>query len=60
MRARQRRDRGSVSVWVVIFAFTTMILVIVVSGSVWIMHNATSNMEHAMAPTSSEGVIPQK
>jgi heme/copper-type cytochrome/quinol oxidase subunit 4 len=45
---------------VVAFAFTVMILVIVVSGSVWIMHNATSNMEHAMAPTSSEGIIPQK
>jgi cytochrome o ubiquinol oxidase operon protein cyoD len=54
-------DRSAEQRWnVVAFAFTTMILVIVVSGSVWIMHNATSNMEHAMAPTSSEGVIPQK
>ncbi len=54
-------DRSAEQRWnVVAFAFTVMILVIVVSGSVWIMHNATSNMEHAMAPTSSEGVIPQK
>ncbi len=55
-------DRSAEQRWnVVAFAFTTMILVIVVSGSVWIMHNATSNMEHAMsAPTSAEGVIPQK
>ncbi len=54
-------DRSAEQRWnVVAFAFTAMILVIVVSGSVWIMHNATTNMEHAMAPTSSEGVIPQK
>jgi cytochrome o ubiquinol oxidase operon protein cyoD len=54
-------DRSAEQRWnVVAFAFTAMILVIVVSGSIWIMHNATSNMEHAMAPTSSEGVIPQK
>jgi len=55
-------DRSAEQRWnVVAFAFTVMILVIVVSGSVWIMHNATSNMEHAMtAPTRSEGVIPQK
>jgi cytochrome o ubiquinol oxidase operon protein cyoD len=55
-------DRSAEQRWnVVAFAFTVMILVIVVSGSVWIMHNATSNMEHAMqAPTSSEGVIPQQ
>ncbi|MBC7663247.1 MAG: hypothetical protein H7276_05500, partial [Caulobacter sp.] len=45
---------------VLAFAFTALILVIVVAGSVWIMHNATSNMEHSMAPTSSEGVIPQR
>ena len=54
-------DRSAEQRWnVVAFAFTVMILVIVVSGSVWIMHNATSNMEHSMAPTSAEGVIPQK
>ena len=54
-------DRSAEQRWnVVAFAFTVMILVIVVSGSVWIMHNATTNMEHAMTPTSSEGVIPQK
>lgn len=54
-------DRSAEQRWnVVAFAFTVMILVIVVSGSVWIMHNATSNMEHAMTPTSSEGIIPQK
>jgi cytochrome o ubiquinol oxidase operon protein cyoD len=54
-------DRSAEQRWnVVAFAFTVMILVIVVSGSVWIMHNATSNMEHAMqVPTGSEGVIPQ-
>ena len=54
-------DRSAEQRWnVVAFSFTVMILVIVVSGSIWIMHNATTNMEHAMAPTSSEGVIPQK
>ena len=54
-------DRSAEQRWnVVAFAFTMMILVIVVSGSVWIMHNATGNMEHAMQATSSEGVIPQK
>ena len=54
-------DRSAEQRWnVLAFSFTVMILAIVVSGSVWIMHNATSNMEHAMAPTSSEGVIPQK
>ena len=54
-------DRSAEQRWnVLAFAFTILILVIVVSGSVWIMHNATSNMEHAMAPTSSEGIIPQK
>ena len=54
-------DRSAEQRWnVVAFSFTILILVIVVAGSVWIMHNATTNMEHAMAPTSSEGVIPQK
>src|SRR5471032_575241 len=54
-------DRSAEQRWnVVAFAFTVMILVIVVSGSVWIMHNATTNMAHGMAATSSEGVIPQK
>jgi len=54
-------DRSAEQRWnVVAFAFTTMILLIVVSGSVWIMHNATTNMAHSMAPTSAEGVIPQK
>ena len=53
-------DRSAEQRWnVVAFAFTTMILVIVVSGSVWIMHNATSNMEHAMAPGGAESIIPQ-
>ena len=54
-------DRSAEQRWnVLAFAFTILILVIVVAGSIWIMHNATTNMEHAMAPTSSEGVIPQK
>ena len=54
-------DRSAEQRWnVLAFSFTVMILAIVVSGSIWIMHNATTNMEHAMAPTSSEGVIPQK
>ena len=54
-------DRSAEQRWnVVAFAFTVMILAIVVTGSIWIMHNATSNMEHAMSATSSEGVIPQK
>jgi cytochrome o ubiquinol oxidase subunit IV len=54
-------DRSAEQRWnVVAFAFTVMILVIVVSGSVWIMHNATTNMAHDMGATSSEGVIPQK
>jgi cytochrome o ubiquinol oxidase operon protein cyoD len=54
-------DRSAEQRWnVLAFSFTVMILAIVVAGSIWIMHNATSNMEHNMAPTSSEGVIPQK
>jgi len=54
-------DRSAEQRWnVVAFSFTTLILVIVVAGSIWIMHNATTNMEHAMRATSSEGVIPQK
>ena len=54
-------DRSAEQRWnVLAFAFTALILAIVVAGSIWIMHNATTNMEHAMAPTSSEGVIPQK
>jgi cytochrome o ubiquinol oxidase subunit IV len=53
-------DRSAEQRWnVVAFAFTVMILVIVVSGSVWIMHNATSNMAHDM-PMGSEAIIPQK
>ena len=53
-------DRSAEQRWnVVAFAFTVMILVIVVSGSVWIMHNATSNMEHAMANGGPESIIPQ-
>ena len=57
-------DRSAEQRWnVVAFSFTVMILVIVVSGSVWIMHNATTNMAHEdmnMPATSSEGIIPQK
>ncbi len=54
-------DRSAEQRWnVLAFAFTILILVIVVAGSVWIMHNATTNMEHSMAPTSSEGIVPQK
>jgi cytochrome o ubiquinol oxidase operon protein cyoD len=54
-------DRSAEQRWnVVAFAFTLMILVIVVAGSIWIMHNATSNMEHRMQSTGSEGYIPQK
>jgi cytochrome o ubiquinol oxidase operon protein cyoD len=53
-------DRSAEQRWnVLAFGFTVMILVIVVSGSVWIMHNATSNMEHAMSP-GSEAIIPQR
>ena len=54
-------DRSAEQRWnVLAFSFTVMILAIVVAGSIWIMHNATANMEHNMAPTSSEGIIPQK
>jgi len=54
-------DRSAEQRWnVLAFSFTTLILAIVVAGSIWIMHNATTNMEHAMGATSSEGVIPQK
>ena len=45
---------------VVAFSFTLVILVIVVAGSIWIMHNATSNMAHDMQPTGPEAYIPQK
>ena len=54
-------DRSAEQRWnVLAFAFTILILVIVVAGSVWIMHNATTNMEHSMAPTSAEGIVPQR
>ena len=54
-------DRSAEQRWnVLAFSFTILILAIVVAGSVWIMHNATTNMEHSMAPTSSEGIVPQK
>ena len=55
-------DRSAEQRWnVLAFSFTVLILAIVVAGSVWIMHNATSNMAHeGMTPTSAEGVIPQK
>jgi cytochrome o ubiquinol oxidase operon protein cyoD len=43
---------------VVAFAFTLMIALIVVSGSVWIMFHATSNMERHM--NDSEAVVPQR
>ena len=53
-------DRSAEQRWnVVAFAFTVMILVIVVSGSVWIMHNATANMANGMS-MGSEGVVPQR
>ena len=53
-------DRSAEQRWnVVAFAFTVMILVIVVSGSVWIMHNANANMEPTMMQ-GSEGIIPQR
>lgn len=53
-------DRSAEQRWnVTAFAFTLMILFIVVTGSVWIMHNATSNMEHAMN-MGAEAVLPQK
>jgi cytochrome o ubiquinol oxidase operon protein cyoD len=53
-------DRSAEQRWnVVAFAFTVLILVIVVSGSVWIMHNATANMAHGMS-LGSEAVVPQR
>lgn len=54
-------DRSAEQRWnVLAFSFTILILAIVVAGSVWIMHNATSNMEHAMTNSSAEAVIPQR
>jgi cytochrome o ubiquinol oxidase operon protein cyoD len=54
-------DRSAEQRWnVLAFAFTVMILAIVVAGSIWIMHSARINMEHAMAPTSAEGIVPYK
>ena len=54
-------DRSAEQRWnVLAFSFTVMILAIVVAGSIWIMHNATTNMAHEMVPTSAEGVIPQR
>jgi cytochrome o ubiquinol oxidase operon protein cyoD len=51
-------DRSAEQRWnVVAFAFTVMILVIVVSGSVWIMHNANNNMAHG-ENMGAEGTIP--
>ena len=42
---------------VVAFAFTLLITLIVVSGSVWIMFHATANMERHM--NDSEAAVPQ-
>ena len=55
-------DRSAEQRWnVVAFAFTILILAIVVAGSVWIMHNATANMAHGpMRPMGQEAVIPQR
>jgi cytochrome o ubiquinol oxidase operon protein cyoD len=55
-------DRSAEQRWnVVAFAFTILILAIVVAGSVWIMHNATTNMAHGpMRPMGQEAVIPQR
>ena len=54
-------DRSAEQRWnVLAFSFTVMILAIVVAGSIWIMHSARINMEHAMAPTSAEGIVPFK
>ena len=51
-------DRSAEQRWnVVAFTFTVFMLAIVVAGSVWIMHNATSNMEHHM---DSEAIVPQR
>ena len=51
-------DRSSEQRWnVVAFGFTVFMLAIVVAGSIWIMHNATSNMEHHM---DSEAIVPQR
>ena len=51
-------DRSAEQRWnVVAFAFTVFMLAIVVIGSIWIMHNATSNMEHHM---DSEAIVPQR
>lgn len=55
-------DRSAEQRWnVVAFGFTLLILVIVVAGSIWIMHNATSNMERAMTNNGgSDAIIPQR
>jgi cytochrome o ubiquinol oxidase operon protein cyoD len=39
------------------FAFTVLITAIMISGSVWIMHHLTTNMQHRM---DNEAVIPQR
>jgi cytochrome o ubiquinol oxidase subunit IV len=53
-------DRSAEQRWnVMAFAFTGLILLIVVAGSIWIMHNATSNMQHAMT-MGAESEVPQK
>ena len=53
-------DRSAEQRWnVLAFSFTILILVIVVAGSVWIMHNATANMAHGMT-MGAEGIVPQR
>jgi cytochrome o ubiquinol oxidase operon protein cyoD len=42
------------------FVFTLLITAIVIAGSVWVMYNATTNMEHRMNNNSGEGVVPQQ
>lgn len=39
------------------FVFTLLLTGIVVVGSIWIMHNANTNMQH---PMGSEAIIPQR
>jgi cytochrome o ubiquinol oxidase operon protein cyoD len=54
-------DRSAEQRWnVVAFAFTVMILVIVVSGSVWIMYNMDTNMKVDGMSMGAEGVVPQR
>jgi uncharacterized membrane protein len=56
----RRRDRGSVSIWVVIFAFTTMVLLILVvdGGQVMIAKSRAADIAEQAARAAADDINP--